>query len=73
MARTSSNGSSPRAKSKSTTKKLSTHEKIAVRAYEFYLERNGVPGDPLEDWVRAEREILAKAKRSSKKSAATAA
>ena len=71
MARTSSNGSSPRAKSKSPAKKISTHETIAMRAYEIYLERNGAPGDPLEDWVRAEREVLAaaapKPKRASKK------
>jgi len=73
MPRTSSNGSSPRTKSKSTAKKLSTHEKIAVRAYEIYLERHGAPGNPLDDWVRAESEILAKSKRSTKKAAATAA
>jgi len=75
MARTSSNGSSPRTKSKSPAKKLSTHDKIAVRAYEIYLERHGAPGNPLEDWVRAEREILASAKprRASKKAAVAAA
>lgn len=74
MARTNGNGSSPRTKSKSTPK-ASTHDKIAQRAYEIYLERNGAPGNPLEDWVRAEREILAKSKRSTKpkKAAATAA
>jgi hypothetical protein len=73
MARMNGNGSSPRTKSKSTnTKKLSAHEKIQQRAYEIYLERNGAPGDPLDDWVRAERELLAKPKRASKKPAATA-
>jgi len=71
MARTNGNGSSPRTKSKSTAKKLSTHDKIAVRAYEIYLERNGAPGNPLEDWVRAEREVLTKPKRATKKTAAT--
>lgn len=72
MARTNGNGSSPRTKSKSAPK-LSTHDKIARRAYEIFLERNGAPGNPLEDWVRAEREILAKSKRSTKKPAAAAA
>jgi hypothetical protein len=70
MARTNGNGSSPRTKSKSSTKKLSTHEQIQLRAYEIYLERNGAPGNPAEDWVRAEREVLAaaaKPKRASKK------
>lgn len=72
MARTNGNGSSPRTKSKSAPK-LSTHDKIARRAYEIYLERNGAPGNPLEDWVRAEREVLAKSKRSTKKPASAAA
>jgi hypothetical protein len=77
MARTNGNGSSPRTKSKSSTKKLSTHEKIELRAYEIYLERHGAPGNPMEDWVRAEREVLAavvaKPKRVSKKTAVAAA
>ena len=72
MARTNGNGSSLRTKSKSVPKPP-THDKIAARAYEIYLERNGAPGNPLEDWVRAEREILAKPKRAAKKPAATAA
>jgi hypothetical protein len=64
MARTNGNenGSSPRTRSKATKKKLSTHEQIELRAYEIFLERNGAPGDPLADWVRAEREVLAAAK-----------
>ena len=32
---------------------------IARRAYEYYCARGGQPGDPLEDWLRAERELLA--------------
>lgn len=74
MARTNGTGSAPRTKSISIPK-ISTRDKIAVRAYEIYLERNGAPGNPLEDWVRAEREILAaaKPKRVAKKPAAKAA
>ncbi len=34
-------------------------ERIANRAYELYLERGCRPGCDLEDWVDAEREILA--------------
>lgn len=30
---------------------------IERRAYEIYLSRNGAPGDPLADWVQAEREL----------------
>jgi hypothetical protein len=32
-----------------------SHEEIRRRAYEIYLERNGHPGDALDDWLRAER------------------
>jgi hypothetical protein len=34
-----------------------SREGIRCRAYEIYLERNGLPGDALEDWLRAEREL----------------
>jgi hypothetical protein len=33
------------------------HDQIAVRAYHLYLERGGRGGDPVSDWVRAEREL----------------
>jgi hypothetical protein len=36
-----------------------THEAIAQRAYEIYLERGGQPGHQTEDWVTAERELSA--------------
>ena len=72
MARTNGNGSPAKSKSPAI-KKLSPQEKIALRAYEIYLERNGAPGNPLEDWVRAEREILAAASKTSKKTASVAA
>jgi hypothetical protein len=50
--------------SKPKTKKASkstvpTSEEIAVRAYLIYLGRNGSPGDPRADWLRAEQELLA--------------
>ena len=32
-------------------------EHIAVRAYHIYLERGGVEGDPVSDWLQAEREL----------------
>jgi hypothetical protein len=32
-------------------------EGIRRRAYEIYLERDGLPGDELDDWLRAEREL----------------
>jgi hypothetical protein len=34
-----------------------THEQIALRAYEIHLSGGG--GDPVEHWLRAERELTA--------------
>jgi hypothetical protein len=48
-----------------TTKKASASkvapalEQIQLRAYEIFLERHGAPGSEVEDWLRAERELLA--------------
>lgn len=38
---------------------LSIQKGIALRAYELYLQRGGVDGHAEEDWLQAEREILA--------------
>jgi hypothetical protein len=35
-----------------------THEAIAVRAYEFFLEEGRVHGRDLGHWLRAEQELL---------------
>ena len=72
MARTNGNGSAAKGKSLSS-KKLSPQQKIEVRAYEIYLERKGAPGNPLEDWVRAEREVLQKSGKTTKKLASATA
>jgi hypothetical protein len=42
---------------KSTAKSKISHEQIAQRAYEIYLERGATPGDPMQDWLRAEMEL----------------
>jgi hypothetical protein len=44
-----------------------TTEEIALRAYHIYLERGGVHGNPLEDWTRAERELLEKSAKPRRK------
>ena len=72
MARTNGNGSAAKGKSLSS-KKLSPRKKIELRAYEIYLERKGAPGNPLEDWVRAEREVLQKTGKATKKLASATA
>ena len=33
-------------------------DRIAERAYFFYLERGGVDGHDVEDWLRAEQELM---------------
>jgi len=38
-----------------------TEQDIRLRAYQFYLERRGAPGDPMADWIRAERDLIAEA------------
>jgi len=34
-------------------------ERVALRAYELYLERGGRDGLAMDDWLAAERELLA--------------
>ena len=34
------------------------HEQIASRAFEFFIDRGGAFGKELEDWVRAEQEMV---------------
>jgi len=53
--------SSPPARKSRTAKIPPTREDIALRAYQIYLERGGALGNELEDWIRAERELLEQA------------
>ena len=45
-----------------------TQEEIALRAYHIYLERGATAGDPMEDWLRAESELSAPARKNTRKS-----
>jgi len=36
-------------------------EEIRLGAYEIYLERAGLPGDELDDWLQAEHELDSRA------------
>lgn len=47
-------------KPRATKQQQPTVQEIQLRAYEIYLERKGAPGNPSEDWLRAEREVLQK-------------
>jgi DUF2934 family protein len=58
------------AATKKTTKAKArpSQEDIASRAYHIYLERGCTPGDPMQDWLQAERELLGSTKKPSRKS-----
>jgi hypothetical protein len=48
---------SPQIKQSAAAKIKPTQNEIALRAYDIYLERGCTPGNPFDDWVRAEREL----------------
>ena len=50
------NTSQPRAEDTSANRSLNRVE-VRRRAYEIYLERGGLPGYELEDWLQAESEL----------------
>jgi Protein of unknown function (DUF2934) len=59
----------PAPKAKTTVvKPKPTQDQIAARAYEIYLERGAAPGDPMQDWLRAERELAMPPKKTRSKS-----
>jgi len=62
--------SSPAARKSPSAGSEPSRDQIAMRAYEIYLERGGEPGHELEDWTRAERELLEKNGRPKRKAAA---
>lgn len=63
MAKTAKGKSRPEIESTQTSETISTsaaeptEEEIAVRAYHIYLERGEAGGDPMNDWLQAEREL----------------
>jgi len=42
-----------------------SREEIRLRAYEIYLERGGVPGSELDDWLQAAGELESAALRKA--------
>ncbi len=57
----------PTTRKSGVAKSAPTHADIALRAYQIYLERGGAPGNELEDWTRAERELLKKSSKPGRK------
>jgi len=49
-----------------------SHEAIAKRAYELFLQRGSVPGYGLDDWLQAEAELTAAAAREAAEETASA-
>jgi hypothetical protein len=41
-----------------STKNAPTPEEIRKRAFEIHIERGGIHGCDLDDWMQAERELL---------------
>jgi hypothetical protein len=39
------------------TRSQPSHEEIAARAYQIYIERGGTNGNDQDDWLQAEREL----------------
>jgi hypothetical protein len=52
-----------------SAKRQPTHEEIALRAYQIYLERGSTAGNAFEDWTQAERELLGKGPKPRRKAA----
>ena len=50
--------SSPTEQKTRVAKNQPAPEEIALRAYHIYLERAGTPGNELEDWIAAERQLV---------------
>ena len=57
LARTTRNRANLAAQKKSVT-----HLEIALRAYQIFQERGGLHGQDVEDWLEAERQLLAEKK-----------
>jgi Protein of unknown function (DUF2934) len=47
-------------------------EEIEARAYQIYVERGGTPGQEVEDWLQAERELLEKHGKTARKTKSAA-
>jgi len=50
--------SSPTEQKTRVAKNRPAPEEIALRAYHIYLGRAGTPGNELEDWIAAERQLV---------------
>ncbi len=49
-----------------------TRGEIELRAHQIYLERGGAPGQDVDDWLQAERELVEKYGKTGLKASAAA-
>ena len=67
-AKTTSETTTKKPRKAAAAKTAPTHDEIAARAYQIYQQRGYTPGDPMQDWLRAEQELTAaKPKKASRK------
>jgi hypothetical protein len=57
MPRSKSASSEAPKKSRKAGAVKPSYDEIALRAYRIYLKRGSTPGDPMQDWLQAEREL----------------
>ena len=50
-----------------------TQEEIALRAYQIYLKRGATPGNELDDWMQAERQLIGEIWKPHRKATAKSA
>ena len=63
MAKAAKQSAKPKAKGRTASKVNgvpdgSVEERIRERAYQLYLERGELAGNAVNDWLRAEREVV---------------
>ena len=59
--------SSPTVKKPLAAKSQPSRDEIALRAYHIYVKRGCTLGNEVEDWVRAEKELLELSKEPGRK------
>ena len=71
MAKTMERSSPTAPKSRAASNGQPAREEIALRAYQIYLKRGAAPGNEFEDWMQAERQLIAEIGKPHRKATAT--
>ncbi len=73
MAKTMERSSPTAPKPRAASNGQPTREEIALRAYHIYLKRGATPGNEFEDWMQAERQLIAEIGKPHRKATAKSA